>query len=131
MGLLTPCLVPRGGVLYTMIVLGDGFCPLRVVSRGIILDETDSCISRRCKQAAGKYTISFGGISVILVADIAQLPPITDKKIVYHCKPCDELSTEGFCAYQKFDTVVKLPVIVLMNMQKVHPVTRKHSCSYT
>ena len=25
-------------------------------------------------------------------------------------KPCDELSTEGFCAYQKFDNVVKLTV---------------------
>ena len=27
MGLLTPCFVPRGGVLYTMIVPGRGFLP--------------------------------------------------------------------------------------------------------
>ena len=27
MGLLTPCLVPRGGFLYTMIVQGGGFLP--------------------------------------------------------------------------------------------------------
>ena len=26
-GLLTPCFVPRGGVLYTMIVPGGGFLP--------------------------------------------------------------------------------------------------------
>ena len=26
MGLLTPCFVPRGGFLYTMIVTGEGFC---------------------------------------------------------------------------------------------------------
>ena len=49
-GLLTPCLVPRGGILYAMIVLG-GFCRLRVVSQGfvpevgMVLDEIDSCIN--------------------------------------------------------------------------------------
>ena len=35
MGLLVPCFVPRGGVLYTVIVTGEGFCPLRVMSRGM------------------------------------------------------------------------------------------------
>ena len=33
-GLLTPFSVPRGGFLYTMIVPGEGFCSLQVVSRG-------------------------------------------------------------------------------------------------
>ena len=33
-GLLTPCSVPRGGFLYTMIVPGEGFCSLQVVSPG-------------------------------------------------------------------------------------------------
>ena len=32
--LLTACFVPRGGFLYTIIVPGEGFCPLRVMSRG-------------------------------------------------------------------------------------------------
>ena len=41
-GLLTPLSIPRGGVLYTMIVPGSpGFCPLRVVSRGFVPREGD------------------------------------------------------------------------------------------
>ena len=36
MGLLTPFSVPVGGFLYTMIVSGEGFCSLQVVSRGFV-----------------------------------------------------------------------------------------------
>ena len=48
-GLLTPCFVPRGGILYTVIVPGEGFCSLQVVSwgfvpGGMVLDEIDTCI---------------------------------------------------------------------------------------
>lgn len=35
-------------------------------------------INRRCKEATGKTTAPFGEVSVILVGDIAHLPPITD-----------------------------------------------------
>ena len=53
MGLLTPCFVPREGFLYTMIVPGEGFCSLKVVSQGFVLvggggvglDEIDACIN--------------------------------------------------------------------------------------
>ena len=31
---MTPCFVQGEGFLHTMIVPGEGFCPLRVVSRG-------------------------------------------------------------------------------------------------
>ena len=52
MGLLTPCSVPRGGFLYTMIVPGGGFLlPSSRVPRvcpgeggGMVLDEIDICI---------------------------------------------------------------------------------------
>ena len=50
MGLLAPLSVPRGGVLYTMIVPGRGF--LHPSSRvpevcpgGMVMDEIDTCIT--------------------------------------------------------------------------------------
>ena len=66
-------------------------------------------INRRCKQATGVTSLPFGGISIIVVGDIAQLPPISDK-VLYHNKTSGELATEGFCIYHQFDTVVKLTV---------------------
>ena len=66
-------------------------------------------INRRCKQATGCTTIPFGGMSIILVGDIAQLPPITDH-VLYHNKPKSDLALEGYCMYRKFDKVVKFEV---------------------
>ena len=49
-GLLAPCFVPRGGVLYTMIVPGGRVlapfesCP-EVCPGGMVLDEIDTCIT--------------------------------------------------------------------------------------
>ena len=43
-------------------------------------------INKRCKEATGHTTVPFGGISVILVGDIGQLPSISDK-VIYHTKP--------------------------------------------
>ena len=50
MGHLTPCSVPRGGFLYTMIVLGGRvFAPFKscpgVCPGGMVLDEIDTCIT--------------------------------------------------------------------------------------
>ena len=66
-------------------------------------------INRRCKQAAGVSTILFGGISVILVGDISQLPPVSDN-VIYHNIPTGEVGTESYIAYRQFDKVVKLIV---------------------
>ena len=66
-------------------------------------------ISRRCKQPTGQSCVSFDEILVILVGDVAQLPPVIDK-ILYHNKPAGDLGIKGFCMYHKVDTVIKLHV---------------------
>ena len=66
-------------------------------------------IDRRCKQATGCQNIPFGGISIILVGDIGQLPPVTDK-VVYHNRPSGDLATSGYCAYRQFEKVVRLTI---------------------
>ena len=66
-------------------------------------------IDKRCRQGTGDSDIPFGGISIILVGDIAQLPPVGDL-VLYHKKPKGEVGTMGFCMYRKFTKVVKLTV---------------------
>lgn len=66
-------------------------------------------IDRRCRQATGLHEILFGGKSVILFGDPAQLPPVGDKPL-YHSKPSSAIAEQGYCAYQMFDKVVILTV---------------------
>ena len=65
----------------------------------------DSC----CKQATGCFNKVFGGINVMLLGDIAQLPPVSDC-VLYHTNPTNAISTSGFHAYHCFEKVVKLSV---------------------
>ena len=84
--------------------------------RYIIIDEYSvigqklfGWIDRRWKQATGQHGVLFGGISIILVGDIAQLPPVTDK-VLYHNRSTGDMATTGFCAYRQIKKVVKLTV---------------------
>ena len=64
-------------------------------------------IDRRCRQGTGRFDLPFGGISVILVGDIAQLPPAMDK-VLYHKQPDEENETTGFFIYWLFKKVINL-----------------------
>ena len=66
-------------------------------------------IDRRCRQATGKNDEVFGGKSMILVGDPAQLPPVADKPL-YHSRPSSSTGEQGYLAYHMFGNVVKLSV---------------------
>ena len=66
-------------------------------------------IDRRCRQATGLQEVLFGGKSVILIGDPAQLPPVGDKPL-YHSKPSSTIGEQGYCAYRMFVQFVILSV---------------------
>ena len=75
-----------------------------------MLDQTTfGWIDKRCKQAKGMYNKVFGGISLILIGDPGQLPPVLDKPL-YHSQPSNPIGEQGYLTYKMFDKVVKLTV---------------------
>ena len=65
MGLLTPCLVPREGFLYTLIVPGEGFCSFQVVSQGFVPGgwfwmKLIPAVETQCKVRKERVQLRFG-----------------------------------------------------------------------
>jgi len=82
----------------------------------IIIDEysmlgqsTFGWIDRRCRQATGLKQQLFGGKSIILIGDPAQLPPVGDKPL-HHSLPSNAVGEQGYFAYLMFNKVVVLTV---------------------
>ena len=98
---------------------GQGLVRLQNSLKGIayiIIDEYSMLgqtmlrwIERRCRQATGKSDEVFGGLSIILVGDPGQLPPVADKPL-YHSKPTSSVGEQGHLAYHMFTNVIKLSV---------------------
>ena len=77
-------------------------------------------ISRRCKQATGNLDKVFGGMNIILLGDLGQLPPVKGR-VLYNEKPKDELEAEGLLIYSQFKKVVMLKA-----NQRVNGVGQSH-----
>ena len=73
MGLLTPCFVPRGGILYTMVVPGGGrfLLPLSrlpgVCPGGMVLDEVDTCINVKADSYVAVHRYEYDVQSMVLI----------------------------------------------------------------
>ena len=82
----------------------------------IIIDEMSmlgqnslTWIDRRLRQGTGQYDKPFGGMSVILIGDFGQLPPIGDKPLYVIPKLTDnDTYNHGYLMYKQFTTVVQL-----------------------
>ncbi|XP_068675421.1 ATP-dependent DNA helicase pif1-like [Montipora foliosa] len=66
-------------------------------------------IDRRCRQSSGVKEHLFGGKSIILIGDPAQLPPVGDKPL-YHAKASNPIAEQGYYTYMMFNNVVTLTV---------------------
>ncbi len=67
-------------------------------------------MNQRCQQAKNNMTKPFGGMTVILVGDPGQLPPVSGKPLWTHLKPSDmdELGSQGLYLKHYFHFAIKL-----------------------
>ena len=68
-------------------------------------------VDKRLRQATGLLHIPLGGISVILLGDFGQLPPVGDKPL-YCAEPHGALAIHGRTTYQLFSTVIILDQVL-------------------
>lgn len=95
------------------------------VGSSLIIDEYSmvglrlfSHIEQRLRQATGFNRLTFGGISVILVGDILQLPPVLDRAFYYPGSTNENNEyLKGRAVFGRFDTVVELKI----NQRQIDP----------
>ena len=67
-------------------------------------------VDKRLRQATGMLHTPLGGMSVILIGDFAQLPPVGDKPL-YCEEPHGALAIHGHTTYKLFSSVIILEQI--------------------
>ena len=69
-------------------------------------------IDRRLREAKPEFAqCMFGGMSVVLMGDYAQLPPVMDKSLFEQVLP-DSFAADGKMAYNQFNDVIVLDTIM-------------------
>ena len=91
-------------------------------------------IDRRLRQITGKQTELFGGLSIILVGDFAQFPPVCDTALWKQPSTTDsERKKKGYEWYKMFDTAVTLTKIFRQKGCKrfMEALARGRNCDWT
>lgn len=68
-------------------------------------------VDKRLRQATGMLHTPLGGMSVILIGDFAQLPPVGDKPL-YCEEPRGALAIHGYNTYKLFSFVISLEQVL-------------------
>jgi ATP-dependent exoDNAse (exonuclease V) alpha subunit len=66
------------------------------------------CFERRCRQATGKAHLLFGGLSIVLVGDTRQLPPVLDRCLWNKIKTSTTYIRNAQFAFGEFKNVIRL-----------------------
>ena len=77
---------------------------------------------RRWKEANGLNTHPFGGllvIFVILVGDVAQLPPVTDQ-VLHQNKPKNDMAVESYSSFKQLSSCMKMLELRAMTVNKTY-----------
>ena len=64
-------------------------------------------VERRLRQATGNLNVCLGGLSVIMIGDFGQLPPVGDKPLYTEDTPTTQTQA-GHTVYKQFTKVVIL-----------------------
>lgn len=79
-----------------------------IIDKFSVIGQKDPAwVNRRLKQAKGKFDVQFGGLNLILVGDLGQLPPVKGSAL-FSKNVKSELELEGYFIYNQFLTVVEL-----------------------
>ena len=81
-----------------------------------------SWIKRRWKEANGLNTHPFGGllvILVILVGDVAQLPPVTDQ-VLHQNKLKNDMAVESYSSFKQLSSCMKMLELRAMTVNKTY-----------
>ena len=68
-------------------------------------------MDKRLRQATAQLDVPMGGMSVILIGDFAQLPPVCDRPL-YATNPTTASQTHGYTMYQLFNKVAILDQVL-------------------
>ena len=88
-----------------------GFHYVIIDEMSMLGQKTLAWIDKRLRQLTGRLDEPLGGMSVIMIGDFGQLPPVGDRAL-YAPSTQSVLSDQGRAVYMLFDTVVCLTQIV-------------------
>ena len=85
---------------------------IAVDEKSMISQKQFSWLDQRCRQARPDHDEPFGGLSVLLMGDFFQLPPVLGRPLYHTASTVDEYEMQGRLAYTGFNRTIELSTIM-------------------